>query len=570
VTAALRRGTRAENLTRARRLAAALGFGLLASLANPSGARPHALYLIAGSETPALELVADEWAPLDLFQLPAANLPPSALTWGAVWVALFVTPCAVVLHARRPRTRVPSARGGALDPALVAVAAASLLAALSAVRLVWLTVFPLVVVARAGRSLDSLGRPERAACAWAAALATLLLVPGFVRLGDWPMISQGIHPAWYRRPYPAVKYHADAVWFLRDAQLEGALWNDYESGNFLGYWLAPRMRAFVNGSLNVPPDVMNARLAIVNRRGSGAGEGFAQLLDRHRVDVFFGTGLPVVPRPGRPVPSTTTHLENTPGWVPVFRNLRSAVYLRRGERNRANLGRVAGYYAREAVPFDPERGFDVERVLREAPRWAVDHGLVPADFQRLEGAARSSDPERRRVAQERLAAVLATLGLYERATEIDRSLLRADPRSVSAARRIVWSLLHLGRVGEGLEAAERLSAVAAADDGLSRMLVDAARWQAALSREEAAALVALLPLFTRPQLQGLLAGVREPDARPRKDDPAASAASGSPPIGDPEAARGSRRSSHAISRHGRPCASPSSSSPCSPRPASAA
>ena len=37
---------------------------------------------------------------------------------------------------------------------------------------------------------------------WAAAAAAVLLVPGFVRLGDWPMISRAIPGSWsgYARP----------------------------------------------------------------------------------------------------------------------------------------------------------------------------------------------------------------------------------------------------------------------------------------------------------------------------------------------------------------------------------
>ena len=93
------------------------------------------------------------------------------------------------------------------------------------------------------------------------------------------MISKGIHAEWYARPFAANKYHAHAVWFMRDAGLQGRLFNDYWMGNFLGYWLAPELPAFVNGSLNVPVDVMSARTAILNRTGDGQGADFESLLD---------------------------------------------------------------------------------------------------------------------------------------------------------------------------------------------------------------------------------------------------------------------------------------------------
>ncbi len=509
LAAPLRPAERAADLRRARRLAAALGLALLASRANPGGIRPHGLYFAAGSETPALGLVADEWAPLHLLQLPLPGVPPAPLAWAVVWGLLLATACAVGLHARARRS-TPALEP--LDPALLAVAALSLAAMLSAVRLLWLGFLPLLVAARSARALGA-ASPLRRAPSWAAAAAAALLLVGFLRLGDWSAISQGIHWSRYAQPYPAIKYPAHAVWFLRDAGLEGNLWNDYSDGNFLGYWLAPRLRVFVNGSLNVPRQLMEDRLAILERRGARPGERFVDLLDRYAIDVFFGSGLPSLSASPRRELATTTHVERSAGWIPVFRNARSAIHLRQNERNRANLRRVAAYYAGAGVPFDPERGFDPERVIREAPGWAADHGLVPLNLARLEGAARALDPELRRAAQERLAAVLALLGLYERGEALDRRLLRADPGSLPAARRLVWSLLHQGRGGEAREAAERLAALAPPDDGLSRLLVEAARRHAALAEDEAAALVALLPVFWRPELPALLAGFREPEAR---------------------------------------------------------
>jgi len=501
---------------RARRLAAALGLGLLATLLNPTGARPHWLYFAAGGETPGLELIADEWSPLHLLQLPPANLPPSPLAWAVVWGLLLAAPCAVWLQLRRRRHEAPSPTTPAPDSALLAVAGVSAAALLSAVRLLWLGLFPLLLVGRCVRALGTRARGSRPAPLWSAALAAWLLVLGFVRLGDWPMISNAVERARYAQPYAATKYDAYTTWFLRDAQLEGNLFNDYRSGNFLGYWLAPRMRVFVNGSLNVPKHVMDAREAIRRRASDLDGESFVELLDRYHIDVFFGAGMPVVTAPNRPVISTTTHLERTPGWILVYRNVRTAVYLRNDERNRSNLERVAAYYAREGVPFDPALGFDTERVIREAPRWALENALVPIGFAQLERLAASFDPLRSGPARERLASLYAVLGLYEHAAKLDRRRLQQDPRSVTAARRLLWSLLHLGRVEESLEAAERLEQLASPDDPLSRLLVSTARRYAELPEPERAALVAPLPVFTPSQVPWMLGAFRPPEARLRR------------------------------------------------------
>jgi hypothetical protein len=466
--------------------------------------------------------VADEWAGPNLLQLPVPNLPPSPLAWAAVWFLLIATPCAALLQMRRLRREASVGHGvvaTSLDPALAAVAAAALFLLSSAVRFLWLGIFPLLLVGQSARALSVLGGRGRSGFRRFAALAAMLLVPGFLWLGDWPMISQGVRRAWYARPYPAFKSHAHAVWLLRDAELEGNLFNDYSGGNFLGYWLAPRMRVFVNGSLNVPPDVMAARGAIVARRGLDAGESFLELLDRYRIDVFFGTGVPGLGVPNRRVISTTTHLEGAAGWIPIFRNLRSAIYLRDNARNRPNLRRLVAHYAEERVPFDPDRGFDPELVLREAPLWGVRHGLAPAGFERLEARARSPNSRDRALAQDRLAQLYAVLGLYERSAAFDRGLVRANPPPVASARRLVWSLLHQRRLQEALESAEQLEAVAAEQDGLSLLLVDTARRVAALreagEEERATALVALLPLLTRAQQGRVMAGFQQPEARAR-------------------------------------------------------
>jgi hypothetical protein len=80
----------------------------------------------------------------------------------------------------------------------------------------------------------------------------------------------------------------------------------------------------------------------------------------------------------------------------------------------------------------------------------------------------------------------------------------------------VWSLLRLDRAAEAVEAAEPL-AEAAPTDWLSRQIAAAAHRYATLADEgEAAALVALLPVFTRSQALQLRAGVVPPEPRTRQ------------------------------------------------------
>ena len=155
---------------------------------------------------------------------------------------------------------------------------------------------------------------------------------------------------------------------------------------------------------------MRAYLSINGRGGDAPETGIVELLDRYAVDVFVGTGLPMVPPPHRPRRSTLSHLERAPGWTLVFRSLRSAVYLRGNERNRGNLDRIAAYYARAGVPFDREVGFDAEGVLREARGWAIRHGLAPRDYARLVRASLGVGASSNAVGLELLAASYAALG----------------------------------------------------------------------------------------------------------------------------------------------------------------
>jgi len=502
------REERAPLVARARRLGLALALGLAATLVNPAGPAQHLAYFHAGVESPDLAIVVDEWAPLDLFHLPVPNLPPSLLAWAITW--LLLASCAAIVPAGL-RRRWRSAPDAPPDPALAAVAVASLVAMLAAVRFLWLGLFPLLLLAQWSAPRLASPRAPRRILGTAAALASLALALAFVRWGDWPMIGGGLRPSLgsYARAFPPEKYHAHAVWMLADAGLEGRLYNDYFMGGFVGFWLAPRLRAFVNGTLNLPREQLKAWAALSKHRGERPGESFAELLDREQVDVFLGVRTPEVPRSSRPRIYTTAHLERTPGWIPIFRTPREGVWLRLDARNRPNLERVAAYYAREGVPFDRERGFDPAAVIREAPEWAEAHGLVPRDLAALEAARAGSDPARKLGALERLAEQRAALGLYEEAVAIEREILGANPGAIPPARRLVWSLLRLGRFAEARAEARTLERAG----GLPAAIARTARTAEDADPEARETALARLPVFTRPEARGAVAGLADPPPR---------------------------------------------------------
>jgi tetratricopeptide (TPR) repeat protein len=201
------------------------------------------------------------------------------------------------------------------------------------------------------------------------------------------------------------------------------------------------------------------------------GEDFRDLLDRRGVDVFFGVGIPPT-RAGRRY--TSAHLEASPGWLLVSRSIRHGIYLRRSERNREKLRRVTAWYARQGVPFDPERGLDVEAVLRERSDWAADHGMLLGGRSDWLRERRDPDPQRRFRALVGLGRSLALVGVYPAAVELAREAVALRPDAPGPRRQLVYALLRLGRTDEALAAARALHALAP-DDPRARACLATAR-----------------------------------------------------------------------------------------------
>jgi tetratricopeptide (TPR) repeat protein len=487
-------------LARARGLGLALAAGLLATFLNPDGAGPHLAYFRAGSDSPALAMVVDEWRPFPLLGPLRGGLPPSLLNFGIGWL-LFVSAPTLSVASFWPWRRGQSSPA---DPALVGVACAGVLASAMAVRFQWLGIFAILLALQLGRT--ALARPRARLAAAGSALA---LLPLWIQVGGWPRLSEGVPRSieGYALPYSTGHYFGHATWFLRDTGLEGHLFNRYVIGNFLGYWLAPRLQPFFGGSLNVPPDVAEAHFALNERRGLGE-MSFEETLDHYEVDAFLGIGLPSPASDARPQVYTTTHLDGTEGWIPIFRNLRSSIWLRANTRNEANLDRVIAYYRAAGIPFDPGSGFDPGLALDTSPDWAVQHGLAPSTYSRMLASVRVGGP----IAMRRLASVYATLGLYERAVELDRQFL-ARREALDVRRRLIWCLLHLGRGEEALAAAERFER-SAPERSLARILADAARaYGEASSDAERAELISGLRMLTAADANILFANVL--DAAPR-------------------------------------------------------
>lgn len=513
---------------RARRLAVAGLAMAAASLLNPQGHLAHLAYLDAGRETMALEAVVDEWNPTNLLAWPIPFLPPTLAAWLAAWGCVGLVALGAVRLAGERLDAMPRVANGAdpagasvraIDPALLALAVAGIGAFIVASRFLWLGVFALAVGAGLASSAQSLRRrsdgigPTLAALAIAALSVAAALV--HMRAGDWPLVSRAMRAegADYAAPYPAERFNTPALWFLADSGVEGRIFNDYPLGGFMSFWLAPRLQMSSSGTMNVEKAAMEANRAIAARQPHHEGESYAELLDRQGIDLFLGLGFPIPATPGRPIPCTVRHLAHEPGWILVFRNLRSAVYLRRNDRNAANLVRIARYYAQAGVPFDPTTGFDPAHAIDAAPRWSAEQGLVPADF-----AALVEHVERRRketladAHTTRLALLYATLGLHERALALD-VFLRAHPRIDPDARwRIVWNLVQQDRWKQAKAAARAVGSGNAVDGGTSPWWVLAEQIQQ-LADGSHASVAAHLPLMRPEQLDWVRSAVTVAPAR---------------------------------------------------------
>ena len=442
---------------RARRL----GFAVLAmlgvALANPRGWQQH-LTFFSSSRNAGIWAIRDEWLPFNPFVLPSSLgfSPISDLAWGltdllAVGVVLAVLVGGVRFVWRRDATSLD-----AVDPALLAWSVASLIAIAVSVRFLWLSIFPLLFLLSFARPVLG-GVTQRAmALRWVAAvaavgLAVALFYPGGLRARVERLPST--LRAYVTEPFVKHGMHAPGVNFLMDTELEGNLYNRYTMGGFLGYWLSPRVRTFVDGRTeHYPEKVLDDYFRIVHRREAEPGETALEALDRRQVDVFFGVGLPAE---GEHI-YTTTNLEGVPGWRLVFRAPGHAIYLRDDERNRENWKRIVAHYAALGVPFDPDRGLDPDRLVEAAPEWMVNQGLLPAAYATWLEKSEDENSDVRLRALNSLGRTYALLGAYDSQARVDAEALAEDPDAKGPLRRNVYSALHEGRSGQALEAARAL------------------------------------------------------------------------------------------------------------------
>jgi len=455
----LARGWIAGDSARARTLAATGIAMLLAAALNPRGFAQHLTFFTSSSDT-AIWQISDEWRHFDPLHWPDAGPVLSPLAWllaNALIVGSLALAAARLLACARAGATARPAAIQRLDAVHLGLAAAGSVALLISIRFLWMGIFPLLFLAR---SLPA-ASPRTS---WGGALGACILaaaLPGWGGLAEHQRTLPGSLADYFGWRFDARALQPRGVRFLIDSGVSGNLFNRYTHGGFIGYWLAPRVRTFVDGRTeHYPADVLDDYFRISNQFEVRAGETALEALDRREIDLYFGVGLPVENEPIY----TTARLDRTPGWIQISRSVDHSVFLRANERNRANLDRVAAYYDDAGIPFDREIGFDPLIAARTRPDWAIEQGIVPPDYSQLVTARTSEDLRERAAALNRLGLLLYLLGAYEAQIAVDREFIGLSRRAIEPRRRLIHSLLRLRRDGE---AALQVSEISSITGGLA-------------------------------------------------------------------------------------------------------
>ena len=434
-------------------LAAALGLGIAVTALNPRGLAQHATFFVESSSGD-IWLLLDDFLRFDPLAPPPGNLAITPLAW--LLTNLLLAVCALVA-ARGLVTVVRRRTAQAvreLDALHLGLAAASAVAMVVAARFLWLSIFPLLYLLRAEARTEATRPAARSSAAWASAAACAALLVAFpkaVRLDAFALEVASEPDGYWRSPWLDDRYCGPGMRFLRDAGLRGNLFQPFNLGGFLGYWLAPDLRTFIDGRLDhVPSEVLQDYLAIRRASQRGVPEALRRLLEKWHVDVFVGLDFPEERYADA---GWIAHLRRFPAWIPVFATEHCAIYLHRVAGAEENLLRVRAYYAQRRLPFDGERGIDASELVRRRPAWAHRQRMLPPDFEELEARQRDPDPGVRAAALDRLGELFWRVGAFREGERVDRELLELRPEAREPRRRLADDLLMLGRPTEALEVA---------------------------------------------------------------------------------------------------------------------
>ena len=330
------------------------------NLSSPFGAAPI-VYALFHRSVP--QQYIEEW-----FRPWIAPGDPrfAPLTLG-VFVAFLVCAAvggAFVLAQARRRLRGRSGPA-ALSWERIGFLALCLVLSLQARRFLFLAWFPAID----GLALLLARRPRLAASSLPALLGALALALPLAR-SHYVALGRG---ALERGDFGAVTdarlFPLEAERFLREAGIRGNLYHPYEWGGFLGWWLWPDLRPFIDGRTVLFADVIPERWR-AERDPVAAREVFARrdvraIVMRRLVD--HGSGVYAWRPPS---------LESGAAWIRGWSDARVVVWLRGDDPE--NLQRMLDHWAAQGVELDAQEGFNECVALAAHPEWLDERELLPA------------------------------------------------------------------------------------------------------------------------------------------------------------------------------------------------
>lgn len=458
---------------------------LACTFASPNTWRLHQ-YALAGSSAAAF---VSEWSPFHFDYSRNRNLPVEIYLTVIASLAIYLL--WLLAHAIRRRR---------LDGAEVVMAASCFYFVLTGRRWLWMALLPMAITLKEGGALREVlarwwepaaleereagkrrkRRPargeERAAPAagaslggerapWRQGLALVLTVAVSAVLISpfrkflpvrqaWETIETGGYLTMQINP---VVIPDDSVTVIREAGLNGNLFNFYGWGGYLLYTLYPECRVFADGrAILFPPEVIRD-MGMIGHHLAGAPE----LLDRYRVE------MTVMPEPWKPP-------ERRRGtWIPFFRGAREGLYGRAGSEN---ASRAAAYYAGLGIPFEPSEGFVAAAAMDANPQWARRRQVLAPDlvetlaplYEELRSGRRS--PRDRVALRQRLAEGYLRAGLLDSAALELRLAYDLDPVDPYTVLNFANVQMQRGRIEIARRALTEYLSVNP-DDGQARALL---------------------------------------------------------------------------------------------------
>ncbi len=401
---------------------------ILASALHPQGIAIHRYALEASAFG---KRWVTEWFPFTLDATRGSVAFPARVAALAAFAAAGGLGLALLLRLgpRRALLAIPPSRW------LLLVGSGAL--AYRAMKFLWLGLFALDFALRAGKVLAGAREPRLVRPLSWLALAGAVATASFLRVHPWivRMPATVAEGSYFRESVDPRSVPLPASRFVREAGLEGNLFNFYGWGGYLIHALGARLPVFVDGRMfEYGESVFRDGFALRDWRKG---------LDRAR-EVVARRGIEITVFDWTWCPPGGCF---GPDWILVYRDRQAAVFVRAGTENER---RARDRLATEGIPLP----FTEYGAARGAPGWARANAVLSeADLRHLEGLLGRSD-----AASRMEAAQLFEPGGEPFLGNVEAALLDAvsiEPRHRRAHFNLGLARARMGWVPEARESLRR-------------------------------------------------------------------------------------------------------------------